>query len=197
MFSWLLSCCGRRRKQQHDPEAVPNERTPIIPATEDAPMQVPHSYSSVSVYTHPLSRAQLRVVDHQRLKERLGSVLKSKETYVPSPIPHPPVPRKAAGAQGPTNDRGRMLRHGELPVISGMGSEDGLPRGSDDATQESTNRDNWATPAHPQPSLSAQGPPPQEVLIDLALDQNVVDIPRSPESFTIHDAGAVSRSWRD
>lgn len=60
MFNFLFSCCVRQRRR--DP-TVPDERTFLIPATTagDAPTPQP------------------RVVDHQKLKERLGTVVRSKE----------------------------------------------------------------------------------------------------------------------
>ncbi|KAG1870253.1 hypothetical protein DFJ58DRAFT_854346 [Suillus subalutaceus] len=62
MFNFLFSCCVRQRRR--DP-TVPDERTFLIPATtiSETPTQVP----------------QPRVVDHQKLKERLGTVVRSKE----------------------------------------------------------------------------------------------------------------------
>lgn len=210
---------------------------------------------------------QPRVVDHQKLKERLGSVLKAKETKMvnvnaefpfnlhnqrlddpspsrssrnvsggtfgssrhASPSPHPSLKKSQSSASvrgdhelfssqvlpphrlpavlnvklvkvgrppaeyGPTNDG--LLRHGEQPgsseVIESLRSAD--------ETHESAGHGESTGPVqHPQPSLSAQGPPSQQVVrSDLDLDQNIANTPRSPESFTIHDAGAVSRSWRD
>ncbi|KIJ68077.1 hypothetical protein HYDPIDRAFT_37644 [Hydnomerulius pinastri MD-312] len=69
MFSFLFSCCGFRQHRDGTP-VVPHERTPLIPATEDTPTPQP------------------RVVDHQKLKERLGTVVRSKEGSVLSTCPH-------------------------------------------------------------------------------------------------------------
>lgn len=244
MLSWLLSCC-RRQKRQHDPEGVPNERTPIIPATEDN------------------QRVQPRVVDHQKIKDRLGSVLKSKETKMvnvnaqfpfnlhnqhldepspsrsshnvsggtygssrhASPSPRPSLKKshsttsihpdqedlfssqvlaangnhlpailnvrlvraeRPTGSHGPTDDQGcGVLLHGEQPDRSGFSELDpSLPPGSEDETHLSAGEGN-RTSRHVQPSLS-EDPPRQQVVE-----------PRSPESFIIHDAGAVSCSWTD
>lgn len=244
MFSWLLSCC-RRRRRQHDPESIPNERTPIIPATED------------------IQIAQPRVVDHQKLKDRLGSVLKSKETKMvnvnaqfpfnlhnqhldePSPSrssrnvsggtygsgsraslsPRPSLKKshssvsihpdqedlfsspvlatngnrlpailnmrlvkaeRPTGSHGPTNDQGCALSRGEQPERSGFSEQDGSsPPALANETHPPASEGNRPSPIHPQPSL------PEDLQ-----RQEVVE-PRSPESFIIHDAGAVSRSWRD
>jgi len=54
----LFSCCIRKRTRENQ---EPDERTPFIPVTDDTP-------------TPPL-----RVVDHQKLKERLGVVVRSQE----------------------------------------------------------------------------------------------------------------------
>ncbi|KAF9227167.1 hypothetical protein BS17DRAFT_450300 [Gyrodon lividus] len=60
MFSLLFSCCGFRQRS-HETPTVPHEHTRLIPATEDTPTPQP------------------RVIDHQRLKDRLGTVVRSKE----------------------------------------------------------------------------------------------------------------------
>ncbi|KAI6166060.1 hypothetical protein EDD17DRAFT_119998 [Pisolithus thermaeus] len=245
MFSWLLSCC-RRRKHQHDPEGVPNERTPIIPPTEDPQTTPP------------------RVVDHQKLKDRLGSVLKSKETKMvnvnaqfpfnlhnqhldepspsrssrnvsggtygssrhASPSPRPSLKKshssislhpdqedlfssqvlaangnhlpailnvrlvrteRPTGSHGPTVDQGcSALSHGDQPGRSGFSELDPtLPPGSENETHLSAGEGNRSSPLYRQPSLSEDIP-----------RQEAVE-PHSPESFIIHDTGAVSCSWTD
>lgn len=242
MFSWLLSCC-RRQKRQHDPEGVPNERTPIIPPTEDPPT-VEH-----------------RVVDHQKLKDRLGSVLKSKETKMvnvnaqfpfnlhnqhldepspsrsshnvsggtygssrhASPSPRPSLKKshsstsihpdqedlfssqvlaangnhlpailnvrlvraeRPTGSHGPTDDQGcGVLSRGEQPGRSGFPELDpSLPPGSENETHLSAGEGNRTSRR-----LSLSEDPPRQEVVE----------PRSPESFIIHDAGAVSCSWTD
>lgn len=60
MFNFLFSCCVRQRRR--DP-TVPDEHTFLIPATTASETPTP----------------QPRVVDHQKLKERLGTVVRSKE----------------------------------------------------------------------------------------------------------------------
>jgi hypothetical protein len=60
MFNFLFSCCVRQRRR--DP-TDPDERTFLIPATTASETPTP----------------QPRVVDHQKLKERLGTVVRSKE----------------------------------------------------------------------------------------------------------------------
>ncbi|KAG8214095.1 hypothetical protein J3R82DRAFT_10853 [Butyriboletus roseoflavus] len=57
MFALFFSCCGLR----HRPHEPPGERTPLIPQSDDTPTPQP------------------RVIDHQKLKECLGSVVRSKE----------------------------------------------------------------------------------------------------------------------
>ncbi|KAG6375528.1 hypothetical protein JVT61DRAFT_3087 [Boletus reticuloceps] len=57
MLALLFSCCGLR----HRPHDQPNEHTPLIPHADDTPTSQP------------------RVVDQQKFKERLGSVVRSKE----------------------------------------------------------------------------------------------------------------------
>ncbi|KIK99399.1 hypothetical protein PAXRUDRAFT_132209 [Paxillus rubicundulus Ve08.2h10] len=59
MFSFLFSCCGFRQRR-HETHAVPDERTRLIPDAQDTPTQP-------------------RVIDQQRLKDRLGTVIRSKE----------------------------------------------------------------------------------------------------------------------
>ncbi|KAG0700823.1 hypothetical protein DFH29DRAFT_929852 [Suillus ampliporus] len=61
MFDFLFSCCGIRQRQR-DP-TVPDEHTFLIPATTTGETPTP----------------QPRVVDHQKLKERLGIVVRTKE----------------------------------------------------------------------------------------------------------------------
>ncbi|KAL4073813.1 hypothetical protein V8B97DRAFT_2003529 [Scleroderma yunnanense] len=229
----------------------------------------------MSAFSSLFPSTQPRVVDHQKLKERLGSVLKSKETKMvnvnaqfpfnlhnqrvedpspsrssrnisggthgssrhASPSPHSSLKRSQSSTSvhadqdmsssqvlaaynrhpailnvklvkvgrpprdhGPTNDRGGLLYPGEQPGRSGLiESEPGLSLVSADENHESAGEGESTGPArHSQPSLSAQGPPSQqEVPNGLAFDQNVLDTSCTPESFTIHDAGAVSRSWRD
>ncbi|KAG1752856.1 hypothetical protein EDB19DRAFT_970408 [Suillus lakei] len=60
MFDFLFSCCVRQRRR--DP-TVPDERTFLIPANTASETPTP----------------QPRVVDHQKLKERLGTVVRLKE----------------------------------------------------------------------------------------------------------------------
>lgn len=60
MFNFLFSCCVRQRRRNL---TVPDERTFLIPATTASETPTP----------------QPRVVDHQKLKERLGTVVRSKE----------------------------------------------------------------------------------------------------------------------
>ncbi|KAG1812085.1 uncharacterized protein BJ212DRAFT_1371285 [Suillus subaureus] len=63
MFNFLFSCCVRQRRRDL---TAPDERTFLIPATTASETPTP----------------QPRVVDHQKLKERLGTVVRSKEGCV-------------------------------------------------------------------------------------------------------------------
>ena len=57
----------------------PDERTPLIPHSDDTPTRVPSPPPSPRSHT---PSPQPRVIDHQKLKVRLGSVVRSKEGSV-------------------------------------------------------------------------------------------------------------------
>ncbi|KAF8557672.1 hypothetical protein OG21DRAFT_1482132 [Imleria badia] len=72
MLALVFSCCGLRPR----PHDLPDERAPLIPHSDDTPTRVP---SLPPVCCSRPSSPQPRVIDHQKLKERLGSVVRSKE----------------------------------------------------------------------------------------------------------------------
>ena len=145
----------------------------------------------VSPSPHPsLKKSQSSTSVHDSSPHRLPAILNVKLVKVGRPL----------GEYGPTNDRG--LPHSDIIQSADEKHE---PAGDGEPTSSTQ---------YPQPSLSAQEPGSQQVshlnsswsllmrrqMLPAApvLDQTVTVItPCSPDSFTIHDAGAVSRSWRD
>ncbi|KAL7281374.1 hypothetical protein ACG7TL_004684 [Trametes sanguinea] len=70
-FYHVFGCCIRRRSRTLNPEE-PDENTPFIPPSDDAPP--PRTYT----------------VDHERMRERLGTIVRSKEgkmVNVNQPLP--------------------------------------------------------------------------------------------------------------
>ncbi|KAI9061706.1 hypothetical protein FKP32DRAFT_1594226 [Trametes sanguinea] len=70
-FHHVFGCCIRRRSRTVNPEE-PDENTPFIPPSDDAPP--PRTYT----------------VDHERMRERLGTIVRSKEgkmVNVNQPLP--------------------------------------------------------------------------------------------------------------
>ncbi|CDO75689.1 hypothetical protein BN946_scf184585.g2 [Trametes cinnabarina] len=70
-FQHVFGCCIRRRLHLHNPEE-PDENTPFIPPSDDAPP--PRTYT----------------IDHERMRERLGTIVRSKEgkmVNVNQPLP--------------------------------------------------------------------------------------------------------------
>ncbi|OAX41137.1 hypothetical protein K503DRAFT_864092 [Rhizopogon vinicolor AM-OR11-026] len=107
MFSYLFSCCVRQRRR--DP-TIPDERTYLIPATTACETPTP----------------QPRSVDQQKLKERLGTVVRSKEGKMVNvnlsfpfnlhnqSLGEPP----SRSASGGTLDSSRPSRHNSLSRTS-------------------------------------------------------------------------------
>ncbi|KIM76128.1 hypothetical protein PILCRDRAFT_655315 [Piloderma croceum F 1598] len=87
LWARTFSCCIRTRSSP----VVPHERTPLIRDTEQAP-------------TLPLPR----VVDHQKMKERLGHIVRSKEgkmVNVNAQIPFNLHNQNLGGRLGPSSSR--------------------------------------------------------------------------------------------
>ncbi|KAI6021519.1 hypothetical protein BKA83DRAFT_674484, partial [Pisolithus microcarpus] len=190
MFSWLLSCC-RRQKRQHDPEGVPNERTPIIPPTEDPPTKMVNVNAQFPFNLH---NQHLDEPSPSRSSHNVsGGTYGSSRHASPSPRPslkkshsstsiHPDqedlFSSQVLAANGnhlPAILNVRLVR-AERPTGSHGPTDDQGCGGSENKTHLSAGEGNRTSQR-----LSLSEDPPRQEVVE----------PRSPESFIIHDAGAV------
>ncbi|KAN0091319.1 hypothetical protein V8E55_004885 [Tylopilus felleus] len=217
MLALVLSCCGVR----HRPHVPPDERTPLIPHSDDTPTPQP------------------RVIDHQKLKERLCSVVRAKEgkmvnvsaqfpfnlhnqdnsssrssrnvsggTLSSSRAATPSPSRKLHKSPSTASIRRDTLHYLPLvvsstaPILNLRLVKSAPPthtaRGRSQRTGDQDSR-NPALDSHPELSQDDGQTPrvPPSSTLKSHLPVNSETPPHHPEDFSIHDAGAVARSWGD